>query len=105
MSYYSFWTNEETVWLYPSQKRQKDSAQDISGGDDQDAQDRPCIPCFSHPEIEHVCYAVLCSAQDKHHDAEEQGQVFSQLVGVVFIALHGDIDQDVAQNAQKGDGD
>lgn len=43
---------------------------------------------------------MLGAGQDEDRDAEDQGQVLADLVGVGLIAVHRDVDQHVAEHAQ-----
>ena len=83
------------------QQREQHTADGISQRDGKQADDAPSCKGAAHPEIEHIRYAVLSPAQDEHHYAEDQRQIFAGLVRIVLVSLHRDIDQDIAQDPQE----
>jgi len=81
-------------------KGEDDAAGDVACGDDQQTDHGIEAPDASHGKIEHVCNAVFIAADDEDHDAEKHSQIFANFVGVVFVALHADVDENVAEDAQ-----
>ena len=68
---------------------------------EEDAKDCLTAPRARHPEVKHVRDAVLRPAEDEAHHAEEQREILPDLVGVVLVALHGNVDEDVTQKPQE----
>ena len=85
----------------PVQRGEENTSGGIAEGDDQDGKNCPTAPETGHPEVEHVGHTVLCPAENEHHHAEEEGEIFAKLMGIAFIPLDGNIDEDVAEDTQQ----
>ena len=60
---------------------------------------------MGHGDVEHVGHAVFESAEDEHHNAEGEGQVFPQLVGIVLKPVHSNEDQQITEDGQDENAD
>lgn len=88
----------------PVQGGEENAAGGVAERNDQNGENRPAAPQTGHPEVEHIGHTVLRPAEDKHHHAEEQGQVLSKLMRIALIPLDGDVDENVAEHTQKKTG-
>ena len=82
----------------PVQRGEENPAGSIAERDHEDREDCPAVPQACHPEVKHVGHTVLCPAENEHHHAEEEGEIFAKLMGIAFIPLDGNIDEDVAED-------
>ena len=79
---------------------ESDAAHHITQGNDNEAKEHIRLPGPGETYVEHVCHAVLCSAEDKAHYAENDPKVFSYLVAVILKSFNCDVNKEVTEYSQ-----
>lgn len=82
-------------------RRNQYSPRGVAERHDQQIAERMNRPDVGHGEIKHICHAMLKAAQNEYGHAEEQADVFADLMRIALISVHRDIHQDIAQYGEQ----
>ena len=73
----------------------------VSKGNNKNSENCRGTPCTCHPKVKHIRNTVFRARSNKPRHAEDDGQVFSQLMRIAAVSFHRNINKDVSEESEQ----